>query len=212
MLVIPAVNTASFEEAKKQIEQAAEFSEWLHIDVVDGVFAPNVTWGNPEELLKFKNGKTNLKFEIHLMVANPEGVIDGWLRTGLVKRVIIHLEAMSDSVYIIEKCRKYGAEAMLAINPGTEAERLLAHRDDFKHFQILAVVPGWAGQKFNPTVLDKIGFIRKNMPDAIIEVDGGINPETAKLLKDAGVNILVSASYIFNSQEPRKTYNELKQI
>ncbi len=206
MTVIPAINAPDFETAKKQIETAAKFSEWIHVDVTDGVFSPAQIWGSPEELAEI-GGKA--KFEVHLMVASPEGVIDAWLRTGLVKRVIVHLESMTDSVYILAKCKKYGAEAVLAISPGTEVERLLAHRDDFKYFQILAVTPGWAGQKFNPKMLEKVKFIRKNIPNAIIEIDGGVNSETAPAIKKAGGDLLVSASYIFRSKDPRKAYEDL---
>lgn len=215
MIIIPAINAQTFQEAQKQIKQAAEFSNLIHLDVTDGMFSPAIVWGNPEDLKKLdmrdeKLGQT--KFEVHLMVSNPEGVIDAWLRTGLVKRVIVHLEMMTDSVYILEKCKKYGAEAMLAINPGTEAERLLAHKDDFKYFQVLAVAPGWAGQKFRQEVIDKIKFLRQNLPDAIIEIDGGINPETAKLCKEAGADILVSASYIFQSENPKTAYQDLSRV
>jgi ribulose-phosphate 3-epimerase len=213
MQVIPAINAPDFETAKEQIKEAVEFSEWVHLDITDGVFSPAVLWGSPEELQKLTNSPTHqLKFEVHLMVSNPEGVIDYWLRTGLVKRVIIHLEAMTDSVYILAKCKKYDAEAMLAINPGTEVERLLAHKEDFKNFQVLAVAPGWAGQKFNQKMIDKIKFLRANMPNAIIEVDGGINPQTAKLCKKAGADVVISASYIFSGDNPRKRFEELLRI
>lgn len=214
MTVIPAINATSFNEAKKQIETVSKFADFIHIDVVDGQFAPNLTWGNPEELkaLGTRQQVTGIKYEVHLMVSNPEAVIDGWLRMGLVKRVVVHLEAMTDSVYILEKCKKYGAEAMLAINPGTEAERLLAHKDDFQYFQILAVYPGLAGQKFRQEALEKIKFLRKAAPNARIEVDGGITPETGKLVKDAGADILVSASYILQSQNPKKAFEELSKI
>lgn len=146
------------------------------------------------------------------MVSNPEGVIDAWLRTGLVKRVIVHLEAMTDSVYILEKCKKYGVEAMLAINPGTEAERLLAHAGDFRYFQILAVPPGPAGQEMSPGIIDKIKFLRRAMPNAIIEIDGGIVPETVKLVKEAGVDVVVSGSYIFGSDDPKRAFEELASL
>lgn len=218
MIVIPAINETSFEAVKEKVKKAAEFSEWIHIDVVDGVFAPNITWDNAGDLesIKLLNFSIpqllNFKFEVHLMVANPEAIIDSWLRTGMVKRVIIHLEAMTDSVYLLEKCKKYNAECMLAINPGTEVERLYAHASDFKFFQILAVYPGLAGQEFKPEIINKINSLRKQVPSAIIEVDGGITPETAKLVKEAGADILISASYIWNSNNPEKAYEKLMGI
>src|SRR3989344_6520085 len=174
MTVLPVINVQSAEEEAEKIKKAAEFTDLIHLDIEDGVFLPRHNWGSPEELPKLKIENLKLKIELHLMVAHPEAVIDAWLRTGLVKRVIIHLEAMTDSVYILEKCKKYDAEVMLAINPGTEAERLLAHKDDFSYFQTLAVQPGPSGQKFDAKILDKIRFIKARMPDAIIEVDGGV--------------------------------------
>src|SRR3989344_2079357 len=212
MIVIPAINAPDFETAQKQIKKAAEFSEWVHIDVTDGAFSPAKIWGSPEDLPKLKIENLKLKIDVHLMVNNPEGVIDSWLKTGLVKRAIIHLEAMTDPVYILAKCEKYGAEAVLAIKPDTKAERLLAHESDFKSFQVLAVTPGWAGQKFGAEALDKIRLIKRQMPNAIIEVDGGINAETAKLAKDAGADIVISASYIFGSKDPKKSFEELQKI
>ncbi len=212
MIVLPVINVESYEDAEKKIRQAAEFSDFLHLDVEDGVFLPRHNWGDPDQLVKIHKaiGKPDLKFEVHLMVNNPEAVVDAWLRTGIVERVIVHLEAMTDSVYLLEKCKNYFSEAMLAVNPGTEADRLTAHKDDFKYFQILAVQQGPSGQKFDEKMLDKIKLIRSNMPNAIIEVDGGVNLATAKLIKEAGADILVSDSYIFGSQDPQKAYETLK--
>lgn len=213
MQVIPAINCASYREAKRQIEVAGSFTDLIHIDVVDGKFAPNITWGSPEDLERLKTEmELKAKFEIHLMVQDPEGVLDAWLRTGLVKRVIVHLETMTDSVYIVEKCKKYGVEAMLAINPGTEAERLSAHLDDFHYCQMLAVFPGLAGQKFQPHVLEKLEYIRKRHPNVIIEVDGGMNPETAAQVKKAGADIAIAASYIFSDENPKEAYERLSAL
>jgi len=206
MQVIPAINATSYAGAKKQIEQVAQFAEIIHIDVVDGKFALNITWGSPEE---FKTFAAN--FEVHLMVDNPESVIEDWLKAG-AKRIIIHLEAMTDPVYILETCEHYGAEAMLAINPGTEVGKLLPHTDEFKAFQLLAVNPGLAGQKFQHSIINKIELLREKSPNAKIEVDGGVNAETGKLAKEAGADMLVSASYIFESKNPKKAYEQLKNL
>ena len=214
MQIVPAINTTSRDEAKKQISEASGFADLIHLDIVDGKFAPNVTWGSPEELgaICAENKLDKTKFEIHLMVQNPEGVLDSWLRTGLVQRVIVHLEAMTDSVYILEQCKKYGVEAILAVNPTTEAERLGAHLDDFHYCQILAVYPGLAGQKLQPHALEKVEFLRKQYPNVIIEMDGGINLETAQLAKKAGADILVAASYIFSDPDPKEAYERLRNL
>jgi ribulose-phosphate 3-epimerase len=142
------------------------------------------------------------------MVNHPEKVIEDWLKAG-AKRIIVHAEAMIDESFVLAKCKEYGAEVMLAANPETPAERLLKHKDDFKYFQLLGVKPGWAGQNFRPEVINKLKLLRKQAPDAIIEVDGGINPETARLVKEAGADIAVSASYIFGSNDSKSKFEEL---
>lgn len=216
MVVIPAVNAVSFDDAREKILKAAEFSDWIHIDVVDGKFAPNKIWGNPEDLLLLKSYFLNLNLEVHLMVINPEEVIEAWLKTGLVKRIVVHLESLNDAESTINKCKEYGAEAMLAITPDTILEKLSPAKffalSFFNSFQVLAVKPGFAGQKFERSSLDKIKFLIELAPGATIEVDGGINAETAKLVKEAGADIVVSASYIFNAPNPRKAYEELKSV
>ncbi len=192
------------------------------MDVEDGVFTPNVTWNNLEEFSHLASELPMLRFEIHLMVANPEQIIEGWLKNG-AERVIVHLETMSNPHLILEAAQNYGRpttidgeRVMLAINPGTSAEALLPYLNPpaggFTAFQILAVPPGPSGQRFDESVLEKIKFLRERAPNAIIEVDGGINPETAKLAKEAGANILVSTSYIMNSPDPRGAYEELKRV
>jgi len=211
MHVIPVVNTSSLEEAERKIQSAAEFSEWIHVDIADGKFTPHMTGRSPEDIAKAveATGK-EIHVEVHLMVESPEGVIDEWLRTGVVKRIIIHLEAMTDSVYILEKAKRFGAEVMLAINPGTEVERLLAHVDDFPYMQILAVSPGPAGQELQPNVMHKISFLKEKAPNVKLEVDGGVTDTTAKAMKEAGADIIVSGSYIFNAEDPKSAYHTLQ--
>lgn len=205
MEVIPAINCPDFACATTRIRVAEAFAKWIHVDVVDGKFAPTVTWGNPDE---FASLKTPLKLEAHLMVEDTEGALDGWLRAG-AKRLVVHFESMKDSVYIAEKCKKFGAEALLAVNPATDAERLLAHAGDFRGFQILAVFPGFSGQPFQGAALEKIKLLRARVPDAIIEVDGGVNGDTVPHVRAAGADVVVSSSYIFGSKDPAGAYRTL---
>lgn len=225
MVVIPAINATDFEAVRKQIETAANFfplvgelppevlekEGWIHLDIVDGKFAPNITWGKAGDLGQLTTNNLQLKFEAHLMVVKPELEIEAWLENG-IKRIIVHLEAMSDPLFILDTCRKYDAQAGLSINPATSIEKLIPHIKNFKFIQILGVPPGLAGQKFDKKVLEKIKFLRKNYKDVIIEVDGGINLETAKLARKAGADIIVSASYIFRSKDPKKAFEELQKI
>ncbi len=218
MQIIPAINADTFEEAEMQLEKIAlifkrEKEPWIHLDVVDGKFAGTITWGFPEGFKTlFADGQAlipNLQCEIHLMMEHPEEVIEEWFKAGAA-RVIVHAEAVTAPDRISEKCNTHGATAMIAIAPKTPVERLVPYVGDFKNFQLLAVKPGFAGQEFQMSVLEKIAFLRKKT-SGIIEVDGGINPATAKLCKAAGADILVSASYISGSRDPRKAYEELLQ-
>ena len=177
----------------------------------DGVFTSSVTWRHLEEFSFLTSELRMIRFEVHLMVVNPERVMEGWLKNG-AERAIVHLEAMSNPHLILETAKKVGGEVMLAINPGTSAEMLIPYINSFSAFQILAVSPGPSGQEFNESVLEKIKFLREGAPNAIIEVDGGINPETAKLAKEAGASILISTSYIMDNPDPKGAYEELSRI
>ena len=211
MKVFPAINCPDFASVRAQVERAAGFALWVHIDVTDGKFTSHRTWDNVDEFGSLRKEFSDLKFELHLMVQDPEIQADRWLRAG-ADRIIVHLEAMTDSVYILEKCKKYGGEAILAIRPDTEAERLLAHKDDFRCFQVLAVAPGLSGQKFEEACLQKIRFLKMHMPEAMIEVDGGVNAETAPRIKEAGADMAVAASFIFDSGDPEAAYRALNNI
>ncbi|MDP3991761.1 MAG: ribulose-phosphate 3-epimerase [Candidatus Colwellbacteria bacterium] len=210
-MIIPSINCRDFETAAVQAKRISEFSEWAHIDVGDGVFTPNVSWGNVEEFSFLATELPLLRFEVHLMVVGPERVMEQWLKAG-AERVVIHLEAMSDPHFVLETAKRHEGGVMLAINPQTSVEMFLPYLNSFSAFQVLAVSPGPSGQKFNLEALEKIKFLRERAPNAIIEVDGGINPETAKLVKEAGAGILVSGSYIMNSPDPKGAYEELQRI
>lgn len=219
MQIIPAINETDFFQIKEKLEKVAEFfAEWVHFDIADGKFTPNKTWNKQAELQELRIMNYELcKFniEVHLMVEEPEKVINNWINAG-AKRIIVHLETIN-----IAEVKLPNIEIGLAINPDTPVEKLISflrgkgkeERGRFcKFVQILAVNPGLAGQKFQPNILDKIRFLKENYPDVKIEVDGGINLETAKLCKQAGADILAAASYIWNSDNPKEAFRELKNI
>ena len=145
------------------------------------------------------------------MVKNPELVVPAWLEAG-AQRIIVHVEAMNDAEIITDACRERGAEAMLAASPETPVEKLIEYKNEFAEFQILAVSPGKAGQQFNTAATEKIRTLRTKIPRAIIEVDGGINAETAELAKEVGANVIVSASYILDSVNPRRAFELLAAL
>jgi len=217
MQVIPAINAADFKTAEELIKKAVAFlpptGGWIHIDVGDGKFSSITTWDKPEEFLILKNQWPQINAEVHLMVVDPLNCLEAWLKAGS-KRSIVHVETIknSDLDSITNLCQKYGADLMLATNPTTSVESLESYINKVNYFQVLAVDPGKAGQVFEPLVLEKIKLLRQKAPNVRIEVDGGINPETARAAKEAGADITVSASYIFDSNDFVKAYKELQNV
>lgn len=227
MRIIPAINCADFECVKEKFLEAAEFSDWVQLDIADGKFTPHKTWNNPQELSDNRGQLLDVNLEIHLMVENPQDAVDNWLEAG-TKRIIVHLEAVKNSAegnsdndesdiinFILAKCEAGGAELGIAINPDTPAEKLSPYLGKIKFIQILAVNPGLAGQKFQPRILEKIKFLKSlggKHQDITVEVDGGINLETAKLCQEAGADVLAAASHIWDGENPKTAFEELAKI
>ncbi len=215
LTVIPAINCpfGDMECAEAKLKIADGFAKWIHLDVADGRFTFNKTWGDLRQFPMLKAQVPNMQWEIHLMVEDPEAEAMAWLQTGAA-RIIVHGEVCNPAMAarLAGEAKKRGAEIMLAMNPETPAERFRGYFPAIRAFQVLAVLPGFAGQKFLPLVVEKIKFLRTEMPDVLLEVDGGINPETARFVKAAGADIIVAASAIFESVDPGKAYNEFTEI
>ena len=147
------------------------------------------------------------------MVEHPEEHVDDWLAVG-ARRLIVHAESLTpQSMHeIISTAARYHVEVMLSSKPESISEELIPYFRYFTAFQVLAVQPGPEGQEFLPFVCDKIRFLKEELPDAIIEVDGGMNLETARRVKDVGADTIVSSNYIFNAVDPKKAYEELCAI
>jgi ribulose-phosphate 3-epimerase len=211
--VIPSINCHAHDTecVRRILRKAEEFSKWIHLDVADAVFTYNKTWADASSWQKFL---TPLKLEVHLMVEDPEKTAEEWLKAG-ARRIIVHIETPRYSgknsfENLLSLCKKHKAELMLSQNPEASAEKFLDFRDKVNHFQILAVHPGPSGQKFLPLVLHKVSFLQKEIPKAIIEVDGGIDEITAKKSKSAGADILVSGSYLLRHDNPHEAYKTLR--
>ena len=207
--VIPSINVQTFEEVQERIKKIEPYVQWCHLDVTDGIFSKHCTWHNSADVSLLD---TKLKLEVHLMVQNPEKIIDQWLIKP-VKRVIVHLEAVSDTELIIKKCRDAGVEIGLAVNPETFWGKLEPWFKKVDMVQVLAVHPGPSGQEVDwPEILGKVQHIRDRCGGCMIEIDGGINPETASKAVQAGANVLVAGAYIFNSQDIKHSIAELKRL
>ncbi len=214
MQVIPAINETDFPEIEKKIMSAAEFgAEWIHLDVSDGRFTGNKLWNNAFDLRDFliTNKDIKVKFEAHLMVADPETDAGNWIDAG-VKRIVVHAETVRNIRVISDRCRHFDVELFIAGNPDTPVEKLLEYRELADGFLVLAVKPGKAGQKFMEDQLKKIRLLRAQAPDAKIIVDGGVNFENALQIKSAGADMLVAASAIWESGNPADNYRKLQFI
>lgn len=213
MEVIPAINCLDFECVRERMLRVSELGvEWAHFDVSDGKFAPVVTWNDPSALATI-SGVELPKFEVHLMVEKPEEYVDFWVRAG-ARRLIVHVEAVDSAKFKVQnsKLEVSGCELGMAVLSGTPIESVLPYLEDVRFVQFLAVSPGFSGQKFDEQVLEKIRALRERDSEVTVEVDGGVNLETAKLVREAGADVVVSSSFIFDASDPKIVYNKLRAI
>jgi len=205
--IIPSILVKTKKELLEKILAVEPLVERAHIDIADGIFVPNVTIGGPAELQSIE---TSLKVEIHLMVSKPENHIIHW-SDAPVDRIIFHIEATQNTNKVIEMIKEADREIGIALNPETPISRISQYIDhiDFVHF--MTVEPGFYGGKFVDSVLDKISDFHYFYPDKPIIVDGGVDLETAPKLIQAGADILISGSYIWNSNDIERAIEQLNQ-
>ena len=206
--IIPAVNAETFFELEGKIEKIRMSSGVIHIDVADGTYTPNVLWHDSGDLNKI-NFQTEL--EIHLMVTDVDKKIDAWL-VSPVKKIIFHLETSNDPKALIEKIKKKGIQAGVAIKPGISWTEIAHYKGLADYFLFLLVSPGRAGQEMSDKGLEEIRAMRAFCDSCIIEVDGGMNKTTIPSAIKAGANIIVSASAVFDSGSPAQALKELREI
>jgi len=209
MEIIPAIIAKNIDEISKKISQVEPYVNWVQIDVADGVFAPNVTWNNPVELRALQ---TKVSLEIHLMIADSARHFDSWVNSG-AKRIIVHVDSASPQEEIAAmaaKAKEQGVSLGIALSLEVSPEDVKKLVPLADVVLLLAVSPGFSGQEFNESVLEKIRYLKKEFANVKIEIDGGVNPEVAKKCVEAGADMLVSGSYIFNAANIEEAIDELK--
>ncbi len=211
--VSPSVLSADFLEFTKDIKQMEELDvDMLHIDVMDGNFVPNISFGNP--LIKSIKAHTNIPLDVHLMIDKPHRYIDDFAKYADV--LGFHFEAGSDNAETLKRIRELGVKSSLTIKPCTEPEEIFPLLPLCDMVLVMSVEPGFGGQAFMPDALRKLRILREEIKrlglDIDLEVDGGINGETAKQAVDAGANVLVAGSYIIGSKEIEERLKYLKSL
>jgi len=201
-IVAPSILSADFgnlERDIKMIDRSA--AEWVHIDVMDGVFVPNISFGFP--VMKPVRKATTKVLDAHLMIVEPERYVKRFVEAG-ANYVTFHHEACANPRAAIAEIKAAGAKAGVSIKPATPAEAIFDYLGELDMVLVMSVEPGFGGQSFMPNSLDKVRALRKEIDEkgynCLIEIDGGISAKNAKEVYDAGVDVIVAGSSVFNAE------------
>ena len=209
--ILPSILSADFANLERDIKELENIGiDMFHIDVMDGNFVPNISFGFP--IIEAIRPKTDKVFDCHLMIANPENYVEQFCKVGC-DMVSFHIEATNHADRLIQVIKANGKKAGIVLNPQTPIESIKYLLPKLDYVLIMTVNPGFGGQKFIPEMLEKIEELAKLREEKnynfLIEVDGGINTETSKACRDKGADLLVCGSFLFGASDKEKTLGEL---
>ena len=213
MKIAPSILSADFANLQRDVEFVEKHgADYIHIDVMDGQFVPNITFG--PNVVKALRPVTKLPLDVHLMIVNPEAYIDAFAEAGS-DIIGVHVEATQHIHRAIQMIKAKGVKAEVVLNPGTPVEAIQHVLSMVDQVLVMTVNPGFGGQSFIEEMLEKISVLNE-LKQAFgyhydIQVDGGISPETAKRCKEAGANVFVAGSYIYDAEKPEVNIQLLKE-
>ena len=212
----PSILSADFSDLKSALTQCESGgAHWIHIDVMDNQFVPNLTIGPP--VVKSLRPKTNKFLDVHMMVINPENLVESFAKAG-ADMITFHVEATNDGQSVIDLIKATGTQVGLSIKPSTELSEIEPYYDQLDLILVMSVEPGFGGQGYIESSTDRVKIIKARLKElclqdrVLIEVDGGIKLHNAKKVIDAGADVLVAGSAVFGTNDPAQTIKDFYNL